>query len=344
MKAPVSWLREFVDLPKDTTVQEIASRVAGVGFEVAGIEDDVIDFEVTANRPDCLSIRGLAREAGAIFGGSARSAGSKDPASGRESKDRPSVLGEDALGGRVFGPGESPKETPAVPVTIEARVCGRYALALADVKVGPSPAWLADRLTACGIRPINNIVDVTNYVLLEIGQPMHAFDLSRLAGPEIRVRMARAGESLTTLDRQTRKLDPTMLVIADQERAVAVAGVMGGAASEVTDSTTRIALESAWFQPESVRATSKRMGLKTEASARFERGADPDGAIAGIDRALDLLEQIGAGSRVGGVVDVYPNPAGTRLITLHREYLDRLLGAPPKISASMGAVTARCHS
>ena len=155
---------------------------------------------------------------------------------------------------------------------------------------------------------------------------MHAFDLARLAGPEIRVRMARAGESLTTLDRQARKLDETMLVIADKERAVAIAGVMGGAASEVSASTRRIALESAWFDPVSVRATSKRLGLKTEASARFERGADQSVATAALDRALELIERMGAGKRVGGVIDVYPTPAVERSINLQREYLDRLLG------------------
>jgi phenylalanyl-tRNA synthetase beta chain len=182
------------------------------------------------------------------------------------------------------------------------------------------------RLRACGVRPINNVVDVTNYVLLEMGQPMHAFDVARLAGPEIRVRMARAGESLMTLDRQSRKLDASMLVIADAERAVAIAGVMGGATSEVSASTTRIALESAWFQPESVRATSKRLGLKTEASARFERGADRNAASAGIDLALELLERMGAGTRVGHIIDVHPSPPAERSITLPREYLDRLLG------------------
>jgi phenylalanyl-tRNA synthetase beta chain len=302
MKAPVSWLREFADLPASATAEEIASRIGSVGFEVAGIEGDVIDFEVTANRPDCLSIRGLAREAATAFG----------------------VQGPEA---RVQGAGSTVQSPGAeVPVTIESPLCGRYALALADVTVGPSPAWLADRLTACGIRPINNVVDVTNYVLLELGQPMHAFDLARLAGPGIRVRTARPGERLTTLDRQERKLEESMLVIADAERAVAIAGVMGGASSEVSAGTTRIALESAWFDPISVRTTGKRLGLKTEASARFERGADLDAATTGIDRALELLEQMGSGRRVGSVTDVYPAPPTERVIPLTREYLDRLLG------------------
>lgn len=302
MKAPVSWLHEFADLPASATVAEIAEHIAGVGFEVAGIEGDVIDFEITANRPDCLNIRGLAREAATGY----RVPGPESRVPSPES--------------RVQSPGS------AVPVTIESELCGRYALAMADVKVGPSPAWLAERLTACGVRPINNVVDVTNYVMLEMGQPMHAFDVVRLAGPEIRVRLARAGETLTTLDGQARALDASMLIIADRDRAVAVAGVMGGATSEVSASTTRIALESAYFQPATVRATSKRMSLKTEASTRFERGADPAAAVAALSRALDLLEHVGAGRRAGGVTDVCPTPVAERFVTLRRTHLDRLLG------------------
>ncbi|MCR4375552.1 MAG: phenylalanine--tRNA ligase subunit beta [Acidobacteria bacterium] len=319
MKAPVSWLREFADLPASASVAGIAERIAGVGFEVAGLEGEVIDFEITANRPDCLSIRGLAREAAAAYG-----------------VQGPAVLGSG--GPAVLGSG--------VPVTIESDLCGRYALALADVKVGASPAWLANRLAACGVRPSNNVVDVTNYVMLETGQPLHAFDVARLAGPEIRVRMARAGETLTTLDGQARTLDAAMLVIADRDRAVAVAGVMGGAPSEVSASTTRIALESAYFQPAPVRAASKRMGLKTEASSRFERGADPAAAVTALARALDLFEQIGAGRRVGGVTDVHPAPVAGRTVTLQRAPLDRLLGdvVPDadvaRILASLGFVAA----
>ncbi len=330
MKAPVSWMRELADLPASAGVNDIAAAVAGVGFEVAGIEGDVIDFEITANRPDCLSVRGLAREAATAFA-----------VQGPESR----VQGLPAVArGAKVGPESE------VPVTIESELCGRYALALADVTVGPSPAWLADRLTACGIRPINNVVDVTNYVLLEMGQPMHAFDVARLAGPEIRVRMARAGETLTTLDRQARTLDASMLVIADGARAVAIAGVMGGAASEVSAATTRIALESAWFQPATVRATSKRLGLKTEAAARFERGADLEAATAGLVCALDLLERIGAGHRVGGITDRFPSPGAARTITLLRAHLDRLLGdqVPDadvmRILTSLGFVVTPAHT
>jgi len=306
VKAPVAWLREFADLPDTARVEEIAERVAGVGFEVAGIDGDVIDFEITANRPDCLSIRGLAREAATVFG--------------VQGSVGPGVQGSGSPGVHQGVQG------PEIQVTLESPLCGRYALVLADVTVGPSPSWLVDRLTAAGVRPINNVVDVTNYVMLECGQPLHAFDLARLAGPEIRVRLARTGEPLTTLDGQSRMLDQSMLVIADRDRAVGVAGVMGGATSEVSSATTRVALESAWFQPVTVRATAKRLGLKTEASSRFERGADVGAVPASLARALDLLEAIGGGRRVGNLIDVYPAPAAPRVVTLTRTKLDRLLG------------------
>ncbi len=322
MKVPVSWLRECADLPGSATVADIAARMAGVGFEVAAIDGEVIDFEITANRPDCLSVRGLAREAATAY----------------------AVQG--ARGPEVQG-ARSPEVQGAVPVTIESPLCGRYALALADVTVGPSPGWLADRLTACGIRPINTIVDITNYVLIEMGHPMHAFDGARLAGPAIVVRQARAGERLTTLDGQARVLDASMLVIADRDDAVAIAGVMGGAASEVSPTTTRIALESAWFQPATVRATSKRLGLKTEASTRFERGADINAAVAAIERALSLLEQIGAGQRAGGTTDVYPAPVAPTVVPLRPDRLARLLGDQvpaadvERILGSLGFTVAR---
>src|SRR5262245_7957562 len=203
-------MREFVDVPASPAV--VAERLASCGFEVASVDGDTIDFEITANRPDCLSVYGLAREASAAF----------------DLDLKPiETRGTDAKG------------QAGVPVSVGDAGCGRYALALADVRIGPSPDWLADRLLAAGVRPINNVVDVTNYVMLEMGQPMHAFDVSRLGGPEIRVRRARAGESLVTLDNVTRKLDETMLVIADKDKPIAVAGVMGGASSEVSSSTNK---------------------------------------------------------------------------------------------------------
>ena len=229
----------------------------------------------------------------------------------------------------------------ALPITIELPdLCPRYVGALAEVAVGPSPAWLADRLAACGVRPISNIVDITNYVLLELGQPMHAFDHARLAGPAIVVRAARPGERLTTLDGKARVLDPDMLVIADAERAAAIGGVMGGADSEVGPTTRRIVFEAAWFKPSSVRATSRRLGLRTEASMRFERGADISAPIAAMARACDLLREIGAGAPLGPVIDVYPRPH--RAVTLHlpRPRIRGLLGMDVPDDAVLRILTA----
>jgi len=296
MRLPLEWMREFVAVPDDAPA--VAARLAACGFEVASIEGGVIDFEITANRPDCLSVYGLAREAATAFDVDLKPA----------------------------HPGEERPGPPGVLVSIGDPGCPRYAAAVADVKIGPSPAWLADRLIAAGLRPINNVVDVTNYVMIETGHPMHAFDLAKLVGPEIHVRRARSRERLTTLDGEARSLDEAMLVIADRERAVAVAGVMGGAASEVSAGTTRIALESAWFLPASVRATSRRLGLKTEASARFERGADITAPARALRRALDLLEQVGAGKASGGVSDVFPRSFEPKRVKLTRARLDRLLG------------------
>ena len=297
MKAPLSWMRDFVKVPSEA--RQVASRLAACGFEVAEVAGDVVDFEITANRPDCLSVYGLAREAATAY---------------NLSLTAPAVSTEAADG------------TAPVRVSIGDAGCARYALAVFDVRVGPSPSWLTERLTAAGARPINNIVDVTNYVMLELGHPMHAFDAAKLAGPEIRVRRARPGEPLTTLDSEARQLDETMLVIADRERAIAIAGVMGGSATEVSATTSRIALESAWFLPATVRATSRRLGLKTEASARFERGADWAAPVVAIRRARALFEQIGAGQMVGGITDVHPRPLEPRRVTLRRQRIARLLG------------------
>ena len=298
MKLPVSWLRDFVDVPADP--HQVGTRLAAVGFAVDAIDGDVIDFDVTANRPDCLSVYGLAREASVAF-------------------DRPLKRLEAAA---------LPAATPPVTIAIGDPGCGRYALAVIDVTVGSSPDWLAERLTACGIRPINNVVDVTNYVMLEMGHPMHAFDAVKVAGSQIHVRRARAAETLVTIDGLTRTLDDTMLVIADRERAIAVAGVMGGSSSEVSATTTRIVLESAWFRPASVRATSKKLGLKTEASIRFERGADLQAPVAALARAIDLLKSIGAATVVSGSTDLYPRVAEPKPVALRRARIEALLGQP----------------
>jgi phenylalanyl-tRNA synthetase beta chain len=310
MRILVSWLREFVDVPG--TAGEIAATMSVRGFAVEGIEpagegDAVIDFEVTANRPDCLSVSGLAREVAAAYGLQVRR-----PAVGASSLALASLKSVDQ-GDIEIG-------------IANPELCPRYAGAVADVTVGASPDWMQTRLRAAGVRPVSNIVDVTNYVLLELGQPMHAFDHARLRGGEIRVRTAQPGESLRTLDGHVRPLTPDMLVIADAERAAAVAGVMGGADSEVTTESRTIVLESAYFNPLSVRRTSKALGLKTEASIRFERGADPRLPVTAMERACALLEQIGAGSARGTVVDRYPARIEPTVVRLRRHRITGLLG------------------
>jgi phenylalanyl-tRNA synthetase beta chain len=306
-----NWLRELVAVSVDveTAAREISLR----GFEVASIEhghEPVIDFEITANRPDCLSHLGLAREASAIWGIPVKP--------GSVARDPGSVE-------RDARPGSA--RIAELDVLIEAPdLCPRYCAQVFDVTVGASPDWLRARLEAAGVRPINNVVDVTNYVMLEIGQPMHAFDLERLALGRIVVRRAVGGEKLRTLDGVDRTLDHDMLVIADAERAVAIGGVMGGANSEVSATTKRIALESAYFESTSVRRTSKRLGLKTEASIRFERGAAIDTPPAGIARATELFARIGAGTPAAPMIDRYPLPRQPRTIELRSSRIARLLG------------------
>jgi phenylalanyl-tRNA synthetase beta chain len=311
MRLVLSWLREFVNVK--ASAAEIAGTLGLRGFEVASVEpldgeDAVIDFEITANRPDCLSVLGLAREVATAY-------------------DLPVTLPSAEPGAKIgLKPLPSGRSDRLAVTLDELELCPRYAAAVAEVRIGPSPAWLAARLHAAGVRPISSIVDVTNYVNLEIGQPMHAFDLSKLAGAELRIRRARPGETIRTLDGVDRKLEPDMLVIADRDRAQAIAGVMGGAASEVSPSTTIVAFESAYFNPASVRRTSKRLGLKTEASARFERGADIGAQVVAIERAVALMEQIGAGRAVDGVIDCYPRKRTPRRLHLRRERLARVLG------------------
>ena len=312
MRLVVSWLREFVDVT--ASADDIARTLALRGFEVASVEpleggDAVIDFEVSANRPDALSVLGLAREVATAF-----DLPLTLPAADPHANTRLAALQT----------GASDRVTVSID---DEELCPRYAAVVADVRLGPSPAWLAARLQAAGVRPINNIVDITNYVNLELGQPMHAFDLARMAGAEIRARRAKPGETITTLDGIERKLEPDMLVIADRERAQAVGGVMGGADSEVSTTTVAVVFESAYFKPASVRRTSKRLGLKTEASSRFERGGDIAGQIIAIQRAIALMQQIDAGQPAGSIVDCYPKPRQGRRLHLRRERLARVLGA-----------------
>jgi phenylalanyl-tRNA synthetase beta chain len=291
------WLAELVDVPAD--VEAVAAAIALRGFEVASVERGVIDFEIAANRPDCLNHVGIAREASVIW---------KSPL-------RPPAV----------APAVESGETIAVDLQ-DPELCPRYCAQMFEVSIGPSPAWLAERLEAAGLRPISNIVDVTNYVMLEMGQPMHAFDAARLDGGRLVIRRAAAGEPLTTLDGIERRLDGDMLVIADARRATAVGGVMGGSTSEIHAGTITMVLESACFQPASVRRTSKKLGLKTEASTRFERGGDINAPPAGIARAAALFERIGAGRAIGPIVDRYPSPRALVTVTLRAARINRLLG------------------
>lgn len=251
--------------------------------EALALEDVLLEVNVTPNRPDCLSHAGIAREVAALLGRKARLPEPRLPAAG-------------------------PPAREAVKVRIEdPERCARYAARVIEgVKIGPSPLWLARRLESCGVRSISNVVDATNFVLLELGHPLHAFDLDKVAGAEIVVRTARPGERLTTLDGKDRALDPEDLLIADRDRGSALAGVMGGGDSEISAGTTRVLLESAWFQPGGVRRTSRRHGLKSEASYRFERGADPGMVIPAIDRCAALIAELAGGTIRKGIVDAHP--------------------------------------
>ena len=312
MRLLISWVRDFVDVTAPGA--EIAEKLALRGFEVADIEtfasgDAVIDFEVTANRPDCLSVVGFAREIATLYDLPLRQL-STEPGARLAIALLPTAATSDHL-----------------DVTLEdPELCPRYTAAVADVTAAASPAWMCDRLQAAGIRPISPIVDVTNYVLVELGHPLHAFDLARLDGGELKIRRARPGETLTTLDGVARQLDPDMLVIADAGRAQAVAGVMGGAHSEVSAVTRTVAFESAYFKPASVRKTSKKLGIKTEASTRFERGTDVNAPLVALQRAVSLMQQIGAGRVSGPAIDRYPVPRGPKALHLRRDRLAMLLG------------------
>jgi phenylalanyl-tRNA synthetase beta chain len=304
MKAPLSWIREFVDVT--ASAEEIGAKMGMRGLPLESLEthgDEVVmDFEVTANRPDCMSIVGIAREIATAY---------SLPLSGPAKA----------------GPSQELVVNGKVPITIEEpELCCRYVGAVADVKVGPSPTWMQDRLTMCGVRPISNIVDITNYVMLELGQPMHAFDLAKMRQGKIVVRRARRGESMTTLDGKKRTLSEDMLVIADAECAEDIGGVMGGASSEISNRTTRIAFEAANFAPSQIRSTSKKLGIKTEASMRFERGADRTAPPRAMARALQLLEQIGAGKPTGDATDNYPTPLQPKTLHLQRARIAGLLG------------------
>ena len=274
--------------------------------EVLNLKEDIIEFEITPNRPDCLSIEGLGREVAASLG--------------KEFKNPRKNIDEKIV--------ENKEEIEGLKVDIEAPdLCYRYiARMVKNVKIGPSPEWLTRRLNACGIRSINNIVDITNYVMLEMGQPMHAFDINSIEGKHITVRRAKNGEKITTLDKQERILDENDLVIADTKKPVAIAGVMGGLNSEIEKDTQTVVFESAVFYGGGVRKTAKKVGLRTESSARYEKGLSSENAIRAVNRAVELVELIGAGQEVEGKIDVYPTKQKINKIKLDVEKINNLLG------------------
>ena len=306
MKVLYNWLKEFVAITAPSA--DLRARLSLVGIAIDSIEESaagpVLDAEITANRPDCLGHIGIAREVAAIYRLPVKPIDPQLQESGGKAAD-------------------------ATRVEIEAPdLCGRYtARVLRGVKVQPSPDWLRQRLEAIGEKSINNVVDVTNYVMFELGQPLHAFDLDKLTERRIVVRRARPAEKIRTLDGAERSLTKNMCVIADSSRAVAIAGVMGGADTEIGFSTRDILIESAWFDPISVRHTSKALGLRTEASYRFERGADPEMAELASRRAAELIQQVAGGELLAGVVDVYPGRQAPLDIELSRAELLRVMGA-----------------
>ena len=271
--------------------------------ELLGLHDSVFEYEVTSNRVDCYSVIGIAREAAATF----------------NKTFVPPV---------VTATGNNEDVHDYLKVTVEdSRLCSRYcARMVKNIKIAPSPVWMQRRLAACGIRPINNIVDITNYVMEEFGQPMHAFDYEQLAGHEIVVRCAEDGETFQTLDGQERKLDSTVLMIRDGEKAVGIAGIMGGENSKITDDVQTMVFESACFDGTNIRLSSKKVGLRTDASGKFEKGLDPNNAKAAIDRACQLIEELGAGEVVGGMIDIYPEKREAKRVAFEPERMNRLLG------------------
>ena len=306
MKISLNWIKEFVEVGQ--TPHQVKSDLTMIGLNaesLAQVGDDwVLDLEVTTNRPDCLSHYGVARELATLY----RQPLKKVEVSVNES-------------------GEAAQGVISIEIAdpdLCARYCGRV---VHNVQVGPSPEWLVKRLEAIGQRSINNVADATNYVLMELGHPLHAFDLSRLKQQKIIVRRAKSGEPLRTLDGVERTLTRDNLVIADGTHPVALAGVMGGEESEIAPRTHTVLLESAWFEPVSIRRTSKSQGMHTEASHRFERGADIEMAPVALHRVAALIQELAGGEILHGMIDVYPRPLPRRSLTFRRSEITRILGA-----------------
>ena len=306
MKVVYNWLKEFVEVK--ASPEDLRARLSLVGIAVDAIDDTVagpvLDAEITANRPDCLGHLGIAREVAAIY---------RVPL--KPLHPNLKEITEKAAG--------------ATRVKIEApELCGRFtARVIRGVKVQPSTDWLRQRLEAIGEKSINNVVDVTNYVMFELGHPLHAFDFDKLAEHQLVVRRAQPGEKIKTLDGGEHKLTKDMCVIADAQRAVSIGGIMGGANSEISLSTKDILIECAWFDPISIRRSAKALGLRTEASYRFERGADPEMTELASRRAAELIQQVAGGEILAGAVDIYPHREPEKKIELSRKELLRVMGA-----------------
>ena len=282
--------------PEDT-------EVGADAIELLGLHDVVFEYEITSNRVDCYSVVGIAREAAATF----------------NKEFKPPVVTET---------GNDEDVNDYVKVTVEnTDLCSRYcARAVKNIKIGPSPKWLQRRLSSVGIRPINNLVDITNYVMEEYGQPMHAYDLDTLAGHQIVVKNAQDGEKFVTLDGQERTMDKDVLMICDGEKAVGIAGIMGGENSMITDNAKTMLFEAACFDGVNIRKSSKRVGLRTDASGKFEKGLDPNNAMDALNRACQLVEELGAGEVVGGAIDVYSKKKEPVRVPFDAEKINRMLG------------------
>ena len=298
--------QEFPEAPEDGIYIFQGEVPLGVdAVSLLEIKDEVVEYEITSNRSDCNSVVGVAREAAATF---------------NKEFNYPDIRVEEKAAGNA-------EDFIDVEI-LNSKLCPRYACrVIKNVKIGPSPQWMRMRLAKSGVRPINNIVDITNYVMLELGQPMHAFDIDNIDERKIIVRNARDGEAFTTLDGNERQLDPSMLVIADCNKAVAVAGVMGGENSKVTENATAILFESANFNGANIRLTSKKLGLRTDASSRYEKGIDPNLVYDSVNRAAQLVEELGCGEVVKGIRDCYPNKREKRRVEFDRDKINALLGA-----------------
>jgi len=274
--------------------------------EILGLNETIIDFEITPNRPDCLSIEGLGREIAASLN--------------QPFKNPRKNLDEEKI--------ENKKEIEGLTVEIaDPDLCYRYIARIAkNIKIGPSPDWMVRRINSCGMRSINNIVDITNYVMLEMGQPMHAFDIKTIEGKHITVRRAKKDEQITTLDKKVRTLNENNLVIADAKKPIGIAGVMGGLNSEIESDTDAVIFESAVFYGGNIRKTGKQVGIRSEASSRYEKGLSPENALRAVNRALELVEMLGAGEVVDGMVDVYPTKQKENRIPLQVDKINSLLG------------------